>query len=76
VRKIAIDELASLCRIGAGSSVLVVGTGVGLTPCHLVKNYGCLVVGIDLSEKMIEWTQKRAMRKGMADKIDLRIADA
>jgi len=72
----ATDELATLCHIGEGKSVLVVGCGIGLTPCHLVKNYGCRVVGVDLSEKMVEWSRKRAERKGLVDRIELRLADA
>jgi arsenite methyltransferase len=72
----ATDELATLCHLGEGKSVLVVGCGIGLTPCHLVKHYGCRVVGVDLSEKMIGWSRKRAERKGLADRIELRLADA
>ncbi len=72
----ATDELAGLCQIGQGKSVLVVGCGIGLTPCHLAKNYGCQVIGVDLSEKMIEWSRKRAERKGLARQIELRVADA
>lgn len=72
----ATDELATLCHIGEGKSVLVVGCGIGLTPCHLAKNYGCRVVGVDLSEKMVEWSRKRAERKGLSGRIELRIADA
>jgi cyclopropane fatty-acyl-phospholipid synthase-like methyltransferase len=72
----ATDELANLCEIGQGKSVLVVGSGIGLTPCHLAKNYGVRVVGVDLSEKMVEWSRKRAERKGLAGQIELRVADA
>lgn len=72
----ATDELATLCHIVEGKSVLVVGCGIGLTPCHLAKNYGCRVVGVDLSEKMVEWSRKRAERKGLTGRIELRVADA
>lgn len=72
----ATDELATLCHIGAGKTVLVVGCGIGLTPCHLAKNYGCQIVGVDLSEKMVEWSLKRAERKGLAEQVELRVADA
>jgi ubiquinone/menaquinone biosynthesis C-methylase UbiE len=72
----ATDELATLCHIGAGKSVLVVGCGIGLTPCHLARNYRCQVVGVDLSEKMVEWSRKRVTRKGLADLVELRVADA
>lgn len=72
----ATDELATLCHIGENKSVLVVGCGIGLTPCHLAKTYGCRVVGVDLSERMVEWTRKRLERKGLTDRIELRVADA
>lgn len=72
----ATDELATLCHISESKSVLVVGCGIGLTPCHLAKNYGCQVVGVDLSERMVEWSRQRAERKGLADRVELRVADA
>ena len=72
----ATDELATLCHVGEGKSVLVVGCGIGLTPCHLAKNYRCQVVGVDLSEKMVEWSRKRVARKGLADLVEFRVADA
>lgn len=72
----ATDELATLCHIGADKSVLVVGCGIGLTPCHLAKNYHCQVIGVDLSEKMVEWSRKRVKRKDVADLVELRVADA
>jgi ubiquinone/menaquinone biosynthesis C-methylase UbiE len=72
----ATDELATLCHIKADKSVLVVGCGIGLTPCHLAKNFGCQVVGVDLSEKMVEWSRKRVKRKNVTDRVELRVADA
>jgi cyclopropane fatty-acyl-phospholipid synthase-like methyltransferase len=69
-------ELASLCQISRGKSVLVVGCGIGLTPCHLAQNFGCQVTGVDLSEKMVAWSRKRVERKGLAGQIELRMADA
>jgi arsenite methyltransferase len=72
----ATDELATLCHVSADKSVLVVGCGIGLTPCHLAKNFGCQVVGVDLSERMVEWSRKRVTRKGVADRVEVRVADA
>jgi ubiquinone/menaquinone biosynthesis C-methylase UbiE len=72
----ATDELATLCHIRAGKSVLVIGCGIGLTPCHLAKHYGCRVMGVDLSEKMVEWSRKRVKRKGLESLVELRVADA
>jgi len=49
----ATRQLVELCHISEDKYVLVVGCGVGVTPCYLVKRYGCRVVGVDLSDKMI-----------------------
>lgn len=72
----ATDELATLCHLSKDKSVLVVGCGIGLTPCYLAKNYDCQVVGVDLSAKMVEWSRKRAERKRLTDRVELRVADA
>ena len=72
----ATDELATLCHIGKDQIILEVGCGTGVSTCHLVKRYGCQVIGVDLSDKMIEWSRKRARRKSIGHKIQFRVADA
>jgi len=68
--------LIELCHIDEGKYVLVVGCGVGITPCYLAKRYGCRVVGVDLSERMIDRSNERAKRKGVEDRVEFRVADA
>jgi arsenite methyltransferase len=72
----ATEELAELCRIDEGSYVLDVGCGAGATPCFLAKRYGCRVVGVDNSERMIERSRERAKREGVAGRVEFRVADA
>jgi len=72
----ATRELVELCHINKGKYVLVVGCGVGITPCYLAKRYGCRVVGVDLSERMIDRSNERAKREGVEDRVEFRIADA
>ena len=72
----ATEELIELCHIGEGSHVLDVGCGAGQTPCYIAKRYGCRVVGVDISERMIERSRERAKREGVADKVEFRVADA
>ncbi len=72
----ATEELVELCRIGAGKHILVVGCGVGTTACFLAKRYGCRVVGVDVSLRMIERANERAVRQGLAGRIEFRMADA
>jgi len=72
----ATEELVRLCHINKDTYVLDVGCGVGATACHLAKRYGCKVVGVDISEGMIDWSNKRARREGVEDRVEFRVADA
>lgn len=70
------EALVELCHIDESKYVLDVGCGVGITPCYLAKKYGCKVVGIDKFDRMIDWSNDRAKRKGVADKVEFRVAEA
>jgi SAM-dependent methyltransferase len=72
----ATEELAELCHIDNSKYVLDVGCGVGITACYLAKTRGCRVVGVDISDGMIAWAQKRAKREGVEDRLEFRTADA
>jgi arsenite methyltransferase len=66
--------LADLCHITKDSRVLEVGSGVGLSACHLAARYGCHITGVDLSPKMVEWASRRAER--LRDQVEFRTGDA
>jgi SAM-dependent methyltransferase len=70
------EELAELCHIGEGAYVLDVGCGVGETPCFLAKRYNCRVVGVDIRARMVERSEERARREGVAEQVEFRVADA
>jgi arsenite methyltransferase len=72
----ATEKLVELCHIGAGSYVLDVGCGAGATPAYLVKNHGCRVAGVDISQRMIEQAKETARREGVVDQTEFRVADA
>ncbi|MFC1900327.1 class I SAM-dependent methyltransferase [Chloroflexota bacterium] len=69
-------ELADRCGVGEGKNVLIVGCGVGITACYLARKYGCRVVGIDLSELMVDRSARRAEKERISDKVGFRVADA
>ena len=69
-------ELIELCHIGRGQYVLDVGSGVGITSCYLAKSHGCRVVGVDITEKMLDRAEERARREGVEDAVEFRVADA
>ena len=72
----ATEELIELCHIGEGKYVLDVGCGAGVTPSFIARRYGCRVVGVDISEGMIERSKESAKREGVADRVAFRVADA
>ena len=69
-------EMARLCKIGKGTRVIDIGSGKGATVCYLAQEYGCQIVGIDLSEKMVEYAKEAAEKKGLNDKVSFMRADA
>jgi arsenite methyltransferase len=71
----ATDELLSLCHMAQAREVLMVGCGIGVSCAYIAKKHGCRVVGVDISEKMIAWSHKRAHEERVEDKVEFRVAD-
>ena len=71
----ATDELLSLCHIEDAREVLNVGCGIGVGPAYIAKKYNWRVVGVDISEKMIEWSRRRARAERVETKVEFRTAD-
>jgi cyclopropane fatty-acyl-phospholipid synthase-like methyltransferase len=69
-------ELIELCQIDRGKYILDIGCGIGKTACYIAKRLGCRVIGVDVSEKMIEWSKQRAKGEGVADRVEFRVVDA
>ena len=72
----ATSELIEFCQIGKDKHVLDIGCGTGRTACLLAKKYGCTVVAIDVSEKMLDWSKERAIEEGVEKKVVFRVGDA
>jgi ubiquinone/menaquinone biosynthesis C-methylase UbiE len=70
------DELIDLCRITEDSYILDIGCGVGVTPCHIAKTFGCRIIGVDLREAMVQRARERAEREGVGERTEFRVADA
>lgn len=71
----ATDRLHALCHLEDAQEVLDVGCGVGVGPAYIAKRYGCRVVAVDISEKMLSWAEQRARKEGVLDQITFRQAD-
>lgn len=64
------EDLARTCRVSEGKRVLDVGCGYGRTACHLASKYRCKVIGIDISEKMIEGARRKARKEHLEDLVN------
>ncbi len=70
----ATNELLSLRHLEDARQVLNVGCGIGVGPAHIARKYGCRVVGVDISEKMIEWSRRRAREERVEVRVEFRTA--
>lgn len=69
-------RLATTARLGRNSKVLDIACGKGETPRLLALEYGCRVIGMDLSAKMITLARRRTEAKKLKGEVDFLIADA
>ena len=58
-----------------GERVLDVGCGWGSFAIHAAQNHGVEVLGGTLSERQVELGRERAAAAGVADRVELRLAD-
>jgi ubiquinone/menaquinone biosynthesis C-methylase UbiE len=58
-------ELAELCHISKDTKVLDVASGTGESAFYLVQNFGCRIIGIDISDYMIKRARRKAIEKGV-----------
>ncbi len=72
----AARELAELCHIHQDTYVLEVGCGIGTTSCYLASEYGCQVLAVDLSERMVARAIERAKKRGVHTRTEFKVADA
>jgi cyclopropane-fatty-acyl-phospholipid synthase len=71
-------KLDLVCRklaLQPGERVLDVGCGWGSFAIHAAGNYGVDVLGVTLSERQVELGRERAREAGLADRVELRVAD-
>jgi cyclopropane-fatty-acyl-phospholipid synthase len=71
-------KLDLVCRklaLVEGERVLDVGCGWGSFAIHAARHYGVRVLGVTLSEPQVELGRERAKAAGVADLVELRVAD-
>jgi demethylmenaquinone methyltransferase/2-methoxy-6-polyprenyl-1,4-benzoquinol methylase len=68
--------LVSRLPLNSAALVLDVATGTCAIPLDLVARYGCRVVGVDLTPRMLESGSLRVARAGLSESIRLVLANA
>jgi cyclopropane-fatty-acyl-phospholipid synthase len=58
-----------------GMRLLDVGCGWGGMVLHAARHHGVHATGVSLSERQVDWTQKRAAEEGLADRVKVRLQD-
>lgn len=71
----ATDELLTLCHVQEVKSLLYVGSGIGVGPTYIARKFGCNVAAVDISEKMLSWTNQRALEEGVSARVETRLAN-
>ncbi len=72
----ATKKLVNSLEIESKTKVLDIACGKGSTAFYLVEKYGCQVVGIDISEELIQEANKTCKKKGLTDKVKFLVGDA
>jgi cyclopropane-fatty-acyl-phospholipid synthase len=70
-----LDLVCKKLALKDGERVLDVGCGWGSFAIHAAKHYGVEVLGVTLSERQVELGRQRAAEAGVADRVELRVAD-
>jgi len=69
------QQLIEACHTAWGHYILDVGCGIGRTACYLAKNFNCRVMGVDLSEDLVEEARHRARKLGVQNRVEFKTAD-
>ncbi|SCZ02348.1 class I SAM-dependent methyltransferase [Alkaliphilus peptidifermentans] len=72
----ATRRLIEKCHIDKNTYVVDIACGKGTTSIYLAENYGCKVVGIDISEELILDAKTLAKRKGVEHLVNFYVGDA
>lgn len=69
------DALCRMLRLEPTDHLLEIGCGWGGMAEHVVKNYGCRVTTVTISQRQYEYARERFARAGISNRVDLRLQD-
>ena len=70
-----IGNLLEMANLSPCHEVLEIGCGWGTLSLEAVRQFGCRVTGITLSQRQLEYAQKRVQQEGAESVIQLRLED-
>ncbi|MBO6519804.1 MAG: class I SAM-dependent methyltransferase [Rhodospirillales bacterium] len=68
-------RMAEMIDAHPGQHVLEIGCGWGGFSTYLAERHGCRVTGITLSDEQHDFARELVARKGLTDRIDIRLED-
>jgi ubiquinone/menaquinone biosynthesis C-methylase UbiE len=72
----ATNELATRCDFDEGKKIIDIACGKGTTSIYLAKRFGCKVIGIDFSERLIGEAKHLAKKSKVENLVSFQVADA
>lgn len=69
------DRLLDLLQLSADDHLLELGCGWGSFAIHAVRQTGCRVTGVTLSDEQHAWATDAVRREGLEGRIDIRLQD-
>jgi len=70
-----LDLICRKLRLAPGERFLDVGCGWGSLVLHAAANYGVNAIGVTLSEAQARLARDQARERGLADRVEIRVAD-
>ena len=69
------DRLCKQLNLQPNDSVLEIGSGWGGFAEHAVKNYGCKVTTVTISDEQFKYAQERFQKSGISNNVDIKLLD-
>lgn len=70
------ERLGNLLNLKPEDRILDVASGLGTSAIFLAERFGCQVVGVDFSKKIVAQAKDNAAQAGLTDKVTFRVGDA
>lgn len=70
-----LDYMCRKLRLKAGDRLLDIGCGWGGLIIHAARHYGVQALGITLSERQLDFAQRRIEQEGLSERCEVRLID-